>query len=79
MQYAVADQDMGDALNTPCHCEAYRHPHRPGGGDCRGHDLADCPSQRVVVDPYATGDRWYRWVDHGCLDWTTKQGYRRHA
>ena len=49
-----------------CTCEAYRHTHRPMSGECRGHDLADCPAKRVVVDPYGTGDRWYRWVDHGC-------------
>jgi len=51
---------------TPCHCEAFHHPHRPGGGDCHGHDLADCPSQIVIPDPHSTGDHWYRWVDHGC-------------
>lgn len=50
----------------PCTCEAYGFPHRDGSGDCYGHDLADCPAPDVVVDPYGTGDHWYRWVDHGC-------------
>ena len=51
---------------STCRCEAYRHPHRPGSGECHGHDLADCPDQIVVVDPHGTGDRWHRWVEHGC-------------
>lgn len=51
---------------STCRCEAYRHPHRPLSGECHGHDLADCPDQIVVVDPYGTGDRWHRWADHGC-------------
>ena len=56
-------------MSTHCTCEAYRHPHRPGGGDCCGHNLTDCPSPTVVVDPYCTGDRGYRWVEHGCRNW----------
>ena len=54
------------AAYEPCTCEAYRHPHRPGGGDCYGHSAEDCPVRRVVVDPHCTGDRRYRWVEHGC-------------
>lgn len=52
-----------------CHCEAYKFPHRHYGGECRGHDLADCPSQIVIPDPHGTGDHWYRWIEHGCRDW----------
>ena len=52
--------------HTICTCEACPDPHQPMSGDCHGHDLADCPSQIVIPDPYGTGDRWYRWVDHGC-------------
>ena len=51
---------------STCRCEAYSYPHRPMSGECHGHDVADCPDQIVVVDPYGTGDRWYRWVEHGC-------------
>lgn len=51
---------------TPCTCEAWGFPHRPGSGDCHGHNMADCPYPRYVRDPYGTGDHWYRWVEHGC-------------
>jgi hypothetical protein len=59
----------GLGVSAPCNCEAYDFPHRPMSGDCHGHDLADCPSPTVVVDPYCTGDRWYLWVEHGCRKW----------
>ena len=49
-----------------CKCEAYDFPHRMYGGRCYGHNLADCPAQIVEVDPYGTGDTWYREVEHGC-------------
>ena len=49
-----------------CRCEAYDFPHRMYGGKCYGHNLADCPAQIVEVDPYGTGDTWYREVEHGC-------------
>lgn len=51
---------------TLCRCEAYPFPHREGGGDCYGHDLADCPRPVVTPDPYSTGDHWYREYEHGC-------------
>ena len=49
-----------------CKCEAYDFPHRMYGGRFYGHNLADCPAQIVEVDPYGTGDTWYREVEHGC-------------
>ena len=49
-----------------CRCEAYDFPHRLHGGKCYGHNLADCPALLVEVDPYGTGDTWYREVEHGC-------------
>ena len=77
MQYAAAGQNVGDSVSTPCNCEAYDFPHRPGGGDCHGHNLADCPSQIVVPDPHGTGDRWYRWVEHGCRNWVDNKHQAR--
>lgn len=47
-------------------CEAYQFPHRIGGGECYGHDLADCPHPERVRDPFGTGDHWFVWVEHGC-------------
>ena len=41
------------------------------------HDLADCPSPTVVIDPYCTGDRWYRWVEHGCRNWVDNKHQAR--
>lgn len=49
-----------------CRCEAYDFPHRLFGGRCYGHNLADCPTPDIEVDPYMTGDTWYRTVEHGC-------------
>lgn len=49
-----------------CKCEAYDFPHRMYGGKCYGHNLADCPCPDIEVDPYGTGDTWYRTVEHGC-------------
>ena len=62
--------------STPCTCEAYDFPHRPMSGDCHWHNLADCPSPTVVIDPYCTGDRWLRWTEHGCRNWA---GIKLHS
>lgn len=51
---------------NPCRCEKYPFPHRLYSGECRGHDLADCPSLVRTHDPYGTGDHWYAHIEHGC-------------
>ena len=51
---------------THCHCDAYNFPHRRYSGECRGHDVADCPQLERTTDPYGTGDHWYVWIEHGC-------------
>lgn len=49
-----------------CTCEAYPYPHRLYGGDCYGHNLIDCPTPLIEVDPYCTRTFNYREVAHGC-------------
>jgi hypothetical protein len=47
-----------------CLCNAYKFPHRAGGGDCEdpGENpgkCSECKFGREETDPFGTGDRWY--------------------
>ena len=45
-----------------CTCDAYKFPHRQGGGNCDEcgcEDSPRCEHWEAVADPYATGDHWY--------------------
>lgn len=61
-----------------CTCEAHKFPHRLYGGDCYGHDLADCPNIKTVTDPYGTGDLSYHWIEHGCYEACIKEEKQRN-
>lgn len=54
-------------------CEAYDFPHRLLSGDCYGHNLADCPNQKTITDPYGTGDLNYHWIQHSCYEAAIKE------
>lgn len=49
---------------SPCTCDAYKFPHRPGSGKCDNPgpnpgECCKCSYAGQEKDPYGTGDRWY--------------------
>jgi len=61
---------MGNAMPTkkPCHCAAYKFPHRAGSGLCADPGAEpptcnECQWANKVVDPFATGDTWYAEIE----------------